>query len=137
LPGPLRDHGAGGDHQARSLLPNVLASQPAKEQGAFEAALIRDGVVMERAKTNFFCVVDGRLRTHPRDSHILPCITLDETPIAIDEIPSVRELFQTGTTTDVMPVVQLDGGNVGDGKPGELTRKLQRVLSESLACRDD
>ncbi len=135
------------DLKTLNLLPNVLASQTAKEQGAFEAMLIRDGVVTEGAKTNFFGVVDGTLRTHPCDSHILPGITrsvlrdlaaqvgieLDESPITVDEIPGLSELFLTGTTTDVMPVVQLDGRYVGDGKPGELTRKLQRVLSESLA----
>lgn len=139
------------DLKTLNLLPNILASQTAKEQGAFEAMLIRDGVVTEGAKTNFFGVVDGTLRTHPCDSHILPGITrsvlrdlardvgieLDETPITVDEIPGLSELFLTGTTTDVMPVVQLDGRFVGDGQPGELTRKLQRVLSESLASGGD
>lgn len=139
------------DLKTLNLLPNVLASQTAREQGAFEAMLIRDGVVTEGAKTNFFGVVDGTLRTHPCDTHILPGITrsvlrdlaaelgigLDESPITVDEIPGLSELFLTGTTTDVMPVVQLDGRYVGDGKPGELTRKLQRVLSESLASGID
>lgn len=139
------------DLKTLNLLPNVLASQAAKEQGAFEAMLIRDGIVTEGAKTNFFGVVDGTLRTHPSDNHILPGITrsvlrdlaaevgvaLDETPITVDEIPGLSELFLTGTTTDVMPVVQLDGRFVGDGRPGELTRKLQRVLSESLASGGD
>jgi D-alanine transaminase len=139
------------DLKTINLLPNVLAAQAAKEKGAFEAMLIRDGVVTEGSRTNFFGVVDGTLRTHPCDSHILPGITrsvlrdlaadlrieLDETPITVDEIPGLTELFLTGTTTDVMPVVQLDGRFVGDGKPGELTRKLQRVLSESLSSGGD
>ncbi|HWL38795.1 MAG TPA: aminotransferase class IV [Gemmatimonadaceae bacterium] len=139
------------DLKTLNLLPNILAAQAAKEQGAFEAMLIRDGVVTEGSKTNFFGVVDGTLRTHPCDSHILPGITrsvlrdlalelgieLDESPITVDEIPGLSELFLTGTTTDVMPVVQLDGRYVGDGKPGELTRKLQRVLSESLSSGGD
>ena len=113
--------------------------------------LIRDGVVTEGTKTNFFGVVDGSLRTHPTDSHILPGITrsvlrdlarevnieLDETPIRADEIPRLSELFLTGTTTDVMPVVSLDDKPVGKGKPGELTRKLQRVLADSLASGSD
>jgi D-alanine transaminase len=139
------------DLQTLNLLPNVLASQAAKERGAFEAMLIRDGVVTEGAKTNFFGVVEGSLRTHPCDSHILPGITrsvlrdlaremnidLDETPIRVDEIPRLSELFLTGTTTDVMPVVMLDDKPVGTGKPGELTRKLQRVLVESLSSGGD
>ena len=139
------------DLKTLNLLPNVLASQTAKERGAFEAMLIRDGVVTEGTKTNFFGVVDGSLRTHPSDSHILPGITrsvlrdlardlgieLDETPIKASEIPRLSELFLTGTTTDVMPVVKLDDKPVGKGKPGELTRKLQRVLAESLASGGD
>jgi D-alanine transaminase len=139
------------DLKTLNLLPNVLASQTAKERGAFEAMLIRDGVVTEGTKANFFGVVDGSLRTHPSDTHILPGITravlrdlarevsidIDETPIRSDEIPRLSELFLTGTTTDVMPVVKLDDKPVGKGKPGELTRKLQRVLAESLASGGD
>jgi D-alanine transaminase len=138
------------DLKTLNLLPNVLASQAAKERGAFEAMLIRDDVVTEGAKTNFFGVVDGSLRTHPCDTHILPGITrsvlrdlahdvgieLDETPIRAAEIPKLSELFLTGTTTDVMPVVTLDSKAVGGGKPGELTRRLQRILAESLATGD-
>ena len=139
------------DLKTLNLLPNVLATQTAKERGAFEAMLIRDGVVTEGARTNFFGVVDGSLRTHPCDNHILPGITrsvlrdlarelsidLDETPIKASEIPKLSELFLTGTTTDVMPIVKLDDEPVGKGRPGELTRRLQRVLSESLASGAD
>jgi D-alanine transaminase len=139
------------DLKTLNLLPNVLASQTARERGAFEAMLIRDGIVTEGAKTNFFGVVNGSLRTHPCDAHILPGITrsvlrdlardlsieLDETPISVTEIPRLTELFLTGTTTDVMPVVKLDDHPVGSGRPGELTRRLQRVLAESLASGGD
>jgi D-alanine transaminase len=139
------------DLKTLNLLPNVLASQTAKERGAFEAMLIRDGIVTEGAKTNFFGVVDGELRTHPIDNHILPGITrsvlcdlakevgiqVNETPIEESELPKLQELFLTGTTTDVMPVVKLDGKGIGKGTPGELTRKLQRVLAESLMSGSD
>jgi D-alanine transaminase len=139
------------DLKTLNLLPNVLASQAAKERGTFEAMLIRDGVITEGTKTNFFGVLDGTLRTHPCDDHILPGITrsilselarelnvdLDETPILASEIPLLSELFLSGTTTDVMPVVTLDDKPVGNGKPGEVTRKLQRVLAESLASGGD
>jgi D-alanine transaminase len=139
------------DLKTLNLLPNVLASQIAKEKGAFEAMLIRDGIVTEGTRTNFFGVVDGVLRTHPLNNHILPGITrsvlrdlarqvkidLDESPIRVDEIPRLSELFLTGTTTDVMPVVTLDGKTVGKGRPGPLTRQLQKVLAESLASGSD
>ena len=139
------------DLKTLNLLPNVLAAQTAKERGAFEAMLVRDGVVTEGTRTNFFGVVNGSLRTHPSDNHILPGITrsvlrdlardlsieLDENPISVAEIPRLTELFLTGTTTDVMPVVKLDDKRVGTGRPGELTRRLQRVLADSLASGGD
>ena len=139
------------DLKTLNLLPNVLAAQTAKERGAFEAMLVRDGVVTEGTRTNFFGVVNGSLRTHPSDNHILPGITrsvlrdlardlsieLDENPISVAEIPRLTELFLTGTTTDVMPVVKLDDKPVGTGRPGELTRRLQRVLADSLASGGD
>lgn len=139
------------DLKTLNLLPNILASQTAKEKGAFEAMLIRDGIVTEGTRSNLFGVVDGTLRTHPSDNHILPGITrsvlrdlakdlsisIDDTPISVAEIPRLTELFLTGTTTDVMPVVKLDEKPVGSGKPGELTRRLQRVLAESLASGGD
>jgi D-alanine transaminase len=138
------------DLKTLNLLPNILAAQVAKEHGAFEAMLIRDGVITEGSRTNFFGVVNGTLRTHPCDNHILPGITrsvlrelanqvsieLDETPIRASEIPALTELFLTGTTADVMPVVKLDDKPVGSGRPGELTRRLQKVLVESLASGD-
>jgi D-alanine transaminase len=139
------------DLKTLNLLPNVLATQFAKEHGAFEALLVRDGVVTEGARSNLFGVVDGTLRTHPCDNHILPgvtrsvlhelarglSITVDERPISVSEIPSVSELFLTGTTTDVMPIVRLDDKAVGSGRPGQLTRRLQKVLAESLASGGD
>lgn len=139
------------DLKTLNLLPNILASQTAKEKGAFEAMLIRDGIVTEGTRTNFFGVVDGSLRTHPSDNHILPGITrsvlrqlardlsieVDETPISVAEIPKLTELFVTGTTTDVMPVAKLDERPIGSGQPGELTRRLQRALAESLASGGD
>ena len=113
--------------------------------------LIRDGIVTEGTRSNFFGVIDGSLRTHQSDNHILPGITrsvlrnlakdlsiaVDETPITVAEIPKLTELFLTGTTTDVMPVVKLDEKPVGSGKPGELTQRLQRALAEALASGGD
>ena len=134
------------DYKTINLLPNVLAAQFAAEQGATEAILIRDDVITEGSKTNVFGVVGGALRTHPCNSRILPGITravledlaaelrveIDETPIRKDEIPKLRELFLSGTTTDVLPIVSLDGSPVGDGRPGPITRRLQKILTDCI-----
>jgi D-alanine transaminase len=129
-----------------NLLPNVMAKQRAVEAGAFEAMLIRDGVITEGASTNVFGVIDGRLRTYPASHYILGGITrtvildmaremgipVEEQGIRVEEIPRLEELFATGTTTDVMPLVRVDGRQVGSGKPGDITRRLQVGLAERI-----
>jgi len=53
-----------------------------------------------------------------------------EFPVMEGELREADELMVTGTTSEVMPVVQVDGWTVGDGKPGPVTRKLQRAFRE-------
>lgn len=134
------------DLKTVNLLPNVMAAQHAAEKGAFESILIRDGYVTEGSRTNVFGVLDGVLRTHPCNSHILPGITrsmlesqiadaglkLEQKPIPVADLSRLTELFISGTSTDVMPVVNVDGRPVADGKPGEVTRRLQRVLDDAI-----
>jgi D-alanine transaminase len=129
------------DIKSVSLLPNVLANQMAKEAGAFEALFVRDGVLLEGSHSNLFGVVDGTLVTYPRCNYILPGITRDlvlriagelgiptrEAPIFVDRFARIDELFLSGTTTEVMPIVRVDGKAVGSGRPGEITRRLQEA----------
>src|SRR5439155_1151332 len=63
------------DIKTIQLLPNVLAKQAAAENGAFEALLIRDGVLTEGSHTNCMGVIDGVIRTHPANNFILPGIS--------------------------------------------------------------
>jgi D-alanine transaminase len=134
------------DIKTVTLLPNVLAKQRAVEAGAWEALLIRDGAVTEGAVSNAFGVIDGELRTYPKCNYILPGVTrevvidlakdlgipLRETPIFAEEIGRLEELFFTGTTTDVQPVVRLDGRPIGDGSVGRVASALQQALAERL-----
>jgi len=124
-----------------SLLPNVLAKQAAKEQGAYEAWLVREGdVVTEASASNAYIVdADGVLRTHPTSPRILGGVTrsvvlelardegipVDERPFSTAEIGAAREAFLTSTSSWVMPVVRVDGRAVGAGEPGPVTRRLQ------------
>jgi D-alanine transaminase len=124
------------------LLPNVLASQQAKESGAYEAVFVRDGQVTEGSHSNFAAVFDGELFTHPKTNHILPGITREialdlcrqlnlpcvEAPISEARLKEAHELLLLGTTTEIMPVVQVDGWQVGDGQPGPITRTLQQAF---------
>lgn len=137
------------DIKATGLLPNVLARQSAREAGAFEAVLVNErGCVTEGSATNVFIVAaDGALLTHPADNSILGGVTrsnvlklartlgldVGERPFTLAEALRGREMFLTGTTMMVMPVVRVDDATIGDGKPGPLTLRL-RDMYKDLRC---
>ena len=130
------------DIKTISLLPNVLAKQAARLQGAREAWFVdRDGRVTEGASTNAWIVTaDGKVVTRPADNGILRGITrtvlveaikahglvLDERAFTVAEARTAREAFVTAASQIVMPVVRIDGQPVGDGKPGPVARALRR-----------
>jgi D-alanine transaminase len=136
------------DLKTVNLLPAVMANQYAVDHGAFEAVFIRDAAVMEGSHTNVFGVIEGVLRTYPNSNYVLPGVTRDvvveiahelgipisETPIFRHEISLLQEFFLTGTTSDVMPVVSLDGAPVGTGRPGPITMRLYEALAQRLAA---
>jgi D-alanine transaminase len=136
------------DIKSVALLPNVLASQQAKENDAYEAVFVRDGIVTEGSHANFAAVFNGALMTHPKTNHILPGITrrvvlqlceeLDlpyrESPISEAELRGAQELILLGTTTEVMPVVQVDDWPVADGQPGPITKTLQQAFRQLVAA---
>jgi len=154
--GPLRETGVAVitqpdvrwhrcDVKTTNLLGNVLAFQAAREQGGYEALLIRpDGTITEGARTSFFAIVDGRIRTGPLTPEILPGVTrgvvlelirkldlpVEERHLQREELPRVQELFLTGTTAEVLPITSVNSKPVADGKPGPLTRRLQAAFRE-------
>ena len=126
------------DVKSLNYLPNVLANQVAQEAGAYEALLVRDGFVTEGSHSSVAAVFDGTVTVHPFTNRILPGITrkvmlelcadlglpIETFPVAADELPEADELFLTGTTTGIMPIVQVDDWAVGDGTPGPVAQKL-------------
>lgn len=130
------------DIKTVNLLGAVMAKQQAREAGAYDAIFVRDGAVTEGGATNVFALVDGVLRTHPKTHHILPGVTRDvvielageldlpfsETAIFAQDLGRAEELFFTGTTTDVQPIVKLDDRPVGEGRPGPVARALSEAL---------
>jgi D-alanine transaminase len=134
------------DIKSLNLLPNVLASQAAREQGAYDAILQRDGVITEGSHTGVCGVMGGTVYTHPRNHRILASVTrelviescsrlgipLVQQAISLEKVPRLDELMVLGTTTEVMPVVRVGDQIVGEGRPGPVTRRLQNALREMV-----
>ncbi len=135
------------DIKSTNLLANVLANQAAAEAGCAEALLyLPDGTLTEGTHTSFFGVLDGAVLTAPNSSAILPGITrglvlrlceragvpVREQRLRRDDLGKVTELFLTGTTSEVLPVVGVDGRPVADGRPGAVTRRLQEAYAAAV-----
>ncbi len=130
------------DIKSISLLPNVLAKQAAKEQGAKEAWFVdKDGFVTEGSSSNAWIISrDGKVITRPAEHGILRGITrmvllnvlkaqgleLEERPFTVEEAYAAREAFVTSASQLVMPVVQVNGRPVGNGAPGLVATALRQ-----------
>jgi D-alanine transaminase len=100
------------------------------------------GVVREGTSSNLFIVSDGRLTTHPLTNNILPGITraailgicenanldVEESFFDTGTLYGADEVFLTGTVTEVLPVVRIDGKSIGDGIVGPTTRRIYDLL---------
>ncbi len=130
------------DIKSIALLPNVLAKQAAREQGAREAWFVdRNGYVTEGASSNAWIVThDDKAVTRQADNAILRGIsravvsealasqglTLEERAFTVAEALAAREAFITAATQIVTPVVRIDGRPIGAGKPGPVAAALRR-----------
>ena len=135
------------DIKATTLLANVLARQIAKERGALEAILIRDGLALEGAASNLFVFAAGRLVTPPKSPLLLPGITRDlvielaqanHVPLSEADVPlaalaTADEIWLTSSTREVMPVTRLDGKPVGTGRPGPVWRRMNDLYQSYKA----
>ncbi|MDU4962070.1 MAG: D-amino-acid transaminase [Sporomusaceae bacterium] len=141
------------DIKSLNLLGNVLAKQKAKENGCFEAILVREnGVVTEGTSSSFMVVKGGVIWTHPLTKLILPSVTrkiiiekilpgLDlpiiEKTFDVAFAKTADEAFVCGTQTEIMPLIALDNQPVGNGEAGPITRKLQAAYQAIIdqECR--
>lgn len=128
------------DIKSVALLAQVLAKQAAKAAGCQEAWMTEDGVVTEGGSSTAWIVSkDGKLITRGNSQKILPGITrkavealigdghmpLEVRPFTVAEALEAREAFVTAASSLVMPVVEIDGHRIGDGKPGPFAQKLR------------
>lgn len=138
------------DIKTTALLANILAYQDAHEAGHAEVCFVRGDLVTEAAHSNIFFVKDNTLFTHPESNHILSGITrknviaisaandipLIEEAIPAGMLPYIHEAFITNTSGEIIPVVKIGPQQIGDGHPGDVTRRLQRLFREKVSAFD-
>ena len=137
------------DMKTVQLLSQALAYRVAREAGAETAFLVEDGVVTEAASANAWIVDgEGHLITRELSHSILPGITragvlsllkgsgikLIERAFTPDEAVSAAEAFTTSAGAMVAPIVAIDGKPVGNGQPGPMTRRIQRLYYEAMGA---
>ncbi|MCC6730320.1 MAG: branched-chain-amino-acid transaminase [Chthonomonadales bacterium] len=125
---------------------NILAKLEANRVGAGEALMLNmEGYVAEATGDNVFVVRDGAIATPPTSHGALPGITratvigcardaglaVAEAPLTLYDVYTSDEAFLTGTAAEVIPMVRLDGRDIGDGRPGPIS---QRLMSAFRVC---
>lgn len=137
------------DIKTLQLLPNVLAKQAAREAGAEEAWLVdAKGFVTEGSSTNAWIVTgEGVVVTRPANHEILHGVAratlldvaadlgleLQLRPFTVAEAYEAREAFFSSASMRAMPVIEIDGRVIGNGRPGEVTYALRRRFHELAA----
>jgi branched-chain amino acid aminotransferase len=119
---------------------SILALQDAADRGYDDAILLdMDGYLTEAASENLFLVRKGVLWTNDERHSILLGITRDSViqiarrlgyqvsvgALMLQDLKSADEVFLTGTAAEIVPVCELDGNKVGDGRCGSVTRHIQ------------
>lgn len=122
-----------------NYLNNILVKIEANRAGVGEALMLNsDGYVAEGSGDNIFIVKRGMLYTPPGYVGALEGITrqaiidlahqlqfpVKEEPFTRHDVYVADEVFLTGTAAEVIAVVNVDGREIGDGKPGPITRQL-------------
>ena len=135
------------DIKTVGLLAPCMAKMEAKHAGADDAWMVEDGYVTEGSSNNAYIIdANGTLITRQLGHEILAGITrkavlqladeqginIEERLFSIEEAYAAREAFITSATTFVMPVTQIDGKQIADGKPGTLTLRLREIYIQTM-----
>jgi D-alanine transaminase len=130
------------DIKTTMLLAQVQAKHVAAQRGCKEAWLVEDGFVTEGASSTAYIVTaDNRIVTRANSRAILPGCTrravikaadqlnlvVDQSRFTVEEARNAREAFLTSASSLVTPVIEIAGHAIGDGKPGPVTRLLQKT----------
>lgn len=128
-----------------NLIPSVIASQRAKEKGAFETVFHRNGRVTECAHSNVHILKDGVFKTAPLDNLILPGITrahliktckklgipVSEEPFTLDELFDADEIIVSSAGALCVGAREVDGKKVG-GRAEDLYEKIKKEMLDEF-----
>lgn len=133
-------------------LNSILAKIESHKAGYEEAILLDEkGHVCEGSGENIYIVRDGTIFTPPHTAGILDGInrrsviqiagdlgfTVVERDLARAELVLADEVFLTGTAAELVPVREIDDHAIGDGRPGEITRAVQKAFDDALHGRTE
>ena len=134
------------DIKTVQLLYPSMGKMMAKKAGADDAWMVEDELVTEGTSNNAYIVKGGKIITRGLSTDILHGITraavlrfareaqmeVEERPFTVEEAQSADEAFITSASAFVMPVVEIDGRALGEGKPGPVATRLREIyLDES------
>lgn len=150
----LMDFGVGVNPRLRNLktvnyVPAVMGKVAARKHGCFESLYrLTDSTVLEGTTSNYFIVHRGKLHTTPVAEGVLPGVTraltlglaeglipVVERRITERDLFAADEAFLTSSSIEVVPIVRVGKKRIGNGRPGELTRELQRRYRRMVARR--
>ncbi len=127
-----------------NYLNQILARIEANQYGADEALLLDTQGYVSEASADNFCIVQNHTVMTPPTSTNLPGVTREtvlelaatlgiaavERPFTLYDVWASNESFITGTAAEIGPVVEVDGRQIGDGKPGKVTTQLMKAFRE-------
>ncbi|MFC2042358.1 aminotransferase class IV [Chloroflexota bacterium] len=138
--------------KSANYLTSILAKMELERVGLDEALLLNEnGYLTEGSISNVFFVVSNSLVTPSLESGILPGITrevvielaramgvrVSEGEVKLADLGRFGEAFLTNSVMEIMPLVEVNHGTekiiIGDGRPGEITRRLLAAYKEMVA----
>ena len=134
------------DIKTVQLLYPSMGKMMARKAGVDDAWFVEDGFVTEGTSNNAYIVKNGKIITRHLTNDILHGITraavlrfareaqmeIEERAFTLDEAKAADEAFITSASAFVMPVVQIDGADVGKGKPGPVATRLREIYLDEM-----
>lgn len=122
-------------------LPSIVLFPKMKEAGAIEVLYHHNSLISETTRANIFLIKNNTLITPSPGvlqgitrKHVLgvamDLLAVEEREVKLEELWEADEVFITGTSKHVMPVIEIEGRKIGEGRPGQWTKQISRAFEE-------